>query len=130
MLWLGVAAMLTVRGWMGNFERIDGTGWKVTVLALALLIGGAKGWFVLTKSAARTAGFIFRRPERDWVWNCFHPILWAVIPLMIGMGIWLRHAFAETMPGLIVAVYVGIAAALVVGVRGFYKSVAQQRATS
>ena len=118
-IWIAVGVMLIVRGLFPHFENIDsGTG-RMVALVLGVLVGGAKGWFVLSKSAKRTAGFIARRPEQDWPWMSFHPVLWAVIPLMIGMGVWLRHTFADSNPAIIVGVYVGIGAAMIIGSRGF-----------
>ena len=118
-LWLAVGVMLIVRGLFPHFANIDSMGVKVAAVLLGIAVGGAKGWFVLAKSAKRTAGFIARRPEQDWIWMSFHPVLWAVIPLMIAMGLTLKHYCAEDAPGVIVGVYVGIGAAMMVGSRGF-----------
>jgi hypothetical protein len=131
-VWLAVAALLAWRGTVrsaegapdGYFAAIATTQGKLLALGLALLIGGAKGWFVLSKSAARTARFIMRRPERDWVWNSFHPVLYVLIPLMILFGWGLRHFWGAQHPALVVGVYVGIAVALLVGVRGFHQTLA------
>ena len=98
---------------------------KVWALLAALVLGGAKGWFVLRKSAVRTVRFIERRPERDWIWMSLHPVLYIMIPVMIGMGLALRHFWGAEYPALIVAVYVGIAAALVVGCAGFKSQTAK-----
>lgn len=117
-LWLGVGLMLAVRAYP-YIEKIATTNGKLIALGAALIIGGLKGWFVLSRSAARTAGYISRRPERDWIWLSLHPILYLMIPLMVGLGLWLKHAYGETHPGLIVGVYYGIALALIVGTRGF-----------
>jgi len=127
-VWLAVAAMLAWRGTIrgdddhpeGYFAAIATTSGKSLAVLAALAIGGAKGWFVLAKSAARTRRFIERRPERDWIWMSLHPVLYVLIPVMIAMGWALRHFYGREHPGLVVAVYVGIAAALVVGVRGFF----------
>lgn len=125
-LWIGVACMLAIRGTIVGSNGHEGylmrlsTGGKLAALAAAIVIGGAKGWFVLSRSAARTARFIERRPEKDWIWMSLHPILYVMIPLMIGLGLGLRHFYGEKYPALIVAVYVGIAVALLVGLRGFH----------
>lgn len=117
-LWIAVGLMLIWRGYP-FLGMIGSTGGKAAAIALGLLVGGAKGVFVLSKSARRTAGYIARRPEQDWLFLCFHPVLWAVIPLMILMGWALRTYVGADYPGVVVGVYIGIGAAMIVGSRGF-----------
>lgn len=119
LIWIAVGVMLIWRGVVPFLGQIDSTTGKALALGLGAVVGIAKGMFVLSKSARRTAGYIARRPEQDWVFLCLHPILWAVIPVMIGMGLGLKALFAEGQPGIIVGVYVGIGAAMIVGSRGF-----------
>ncbi|MCA9320784.1 MAG: hypothetical protein KDB53_08620 [Planctomycetes bacterium] len=116
-VWLLVSAMLIYRG-LKYFPAIQETWVKVLTISLAVVIGVAKGLFVLSKSAARTAGFIQRRPEQDWFWFCFHPILYLLIPLMILMGWGLRHYYGESHPAVVVGVYVGVGVAMLAAVRG------------
>ncbi len=124
-VWLAVGVMLIVRGFFPYFFNIESTGVRALTLVLALVIGVAKGIFVIAKSAERTAGYIRRRPHHDWVWFSFHPVLYLVIPLMIGMGIALRVYAGPTMPWLVLGVYVGIGAAMIAGTRGFKAAVAE-----
>ena len=119
-VWIAVALMLIWRGVFPHFSNIE-AGWaKVVTLVAAIVVGLAKGVFVISKSAARTAAYIRRRPERDWIWNALHPILYLLIPVMILMGIMLKRWCKDDAPALVVGVYVGIGAALLVGSRGFF----------
>jgi hypothetical protein len=78
-----------------------------------------KGLAVLTKSAKRSIRYIESRPAMDSAFRSFHPIFYIVIPVMITMGLLVRHFWRETHPGVVAAVYVGIGAALVSSARIF-----------
>lgn len=119
LLWVGAAVMLVWRGLVPHFANIDATWVKVVAVVAALAIGFGKGKFVLAKSALRSKRFIARRPERDWFWFSIHPVFFLLIPLMIGMGYTLRKYCADSAPGVIVGVYLGIAMALLIGSFGF-----------
>lgn len=123
-LWIAVAALLTYRGLVPHLGNMATTGGRALALGVGLLFGGAKGWFVLSKSAARTARYIAGRPERDWPWLAVHPVLYLLIPLMIGLGVLVRHRCAQEMPGVVVGLYVGVAAAMLIGCRGFRRPAA------
>ena len=118
-LWIAVSVMLIWRGTDPFLGRMETTGGKVMTLLLAAVIGAAKGHFVIRKSAARTAKYIANRPERDWFWNAFHPVMYLIIPLMIAMGVWLRNYVGNDYPWIVVGVYVGVAAGLLASLRGF-----------
>lgn len=121
-IWAGVAGMLAYRGLVPHFSNIGSTGGQAMALLLGVVVGSVKGYFVLSRSAERTAKFIARRPDQDWFWFCFHPVLYVLIPLMILFGVVLRHYCQDSAPAVVVGVYVGIAAALLVGLRGFRRS--------
>ena len=116
-IWSGVAGMLAYRGYP-FLSAVEGTGDLVMWISIGLVIGAAKGWFVLSKSAARTCAYIDRRPELDWFWLSLHPVLYVLIPAMIGLGAFMRHTYGESIPGLVAALYLGISVALLVGLRG------------
>lgn len=134
-MWIGVAVFLAWRGTIrhdpdhgapeGFFKAIGSAKWQAIALLAAAVIGGLKGRFVLQKSAVRTARFIQRRPESDWFWMSVHPVIYVMIPLMMGMGIALRNTMGKDHPALIVGVYCGIACGLLVGARGFHLKDAQ-----
>lgn len=116
-IWSGVAAMLAYRGYP-FLSAVEGTGDLVMWISIGLVIGAAKGWFVLSKSATRTCAYIDRRPELDWFWLSLHPVLYILIPAMIGLGHFMKVTYGESMPGLVAALYLGVSVALLLGLRG------------
>lgn len=122
LVWFAVALMLLYRGLVPHFGNTDPVWVAVVAILIGAGIGFAKGKFVLRKSAARTAGFIGRRPEKDWFFLALHPVLYFLIPLMIGMGWLVKHYTSQDHPYVVVGLYVAIAVALVVGTPGFKTS--------
>lgn len=117
LVWLGAASALMVRS-ISFFDVVEESSSLALWIAVGAVIGGGKGWFVLSKSVRRNMSFIDRRPEKDWIWMSLHPVLYILIPVMIGMGMTLRHFYGESNPGLVGAVYLGISLALAIGLRG------------
>ena len=95
--------------------KVDGSGSLLVWGAAGLLLGAAKGWFVLSTSATRAFGYIDRRPECDWFWLSIQPIFYVLIPLMIGFGVFVRKTFGESTPGLVAALYIAVSVALLIG---------------
>ncbi|MEE9391608.1 MAG: hypothetical protein V3W41_03795 [Planctomycetota bacterium] len=118
-IWLAVAVFLLYRGLIPHFANTEPTWIAILAIVLGAGMGFAKGKFVLRKSAKRTAGFIARRPEQDWFFFALHPILYFLIPLMMGLGFAVRKYAATDYPYLVVGLYVAISVALVVGSSGF-----------
>ena len=123
LVWAAVSIMLIYRGFVPHFAHIESTPVRLWTLGLAVVIGISKGIFVLSKSTARTAAWITKRPERDWIWMSFHPVLYLLIPLMIAMGYYLRRSCAATHPEWILGVYLAVGLALLVGIRGFRRAI-------
>lgn len=118
-VWVCIGVMLAWRGWNHwTGHTIDES--PVLWLALAAVIGGAKGWFVIRKSARRIRAKNAAAPEPRWIWEMYPTLLYILIPAMIGLGYLLRTTIGEDMPGLILAVYGGIGAALCVSAVGFF----------
>jgi hypothetical protein len=118
-LWLLGGVILITRAWPMAFEALDeGTSGGLLAFALLLgtLMGGAKGKFVLAKSARRNIKRIQALPEPAAAWKAWPFYLYLVIPVMIAMGLGVKHlAKADQLPGgwaTACAVYVGIGMAL------------------
>jgi len=119
-VWITVALFLAIRGWR-HWETFGDGSFPWPWLLLAAVIGGAKGLFVITKSARRIATRIAANPGPQWFWTIYPLQLLLVIPLMILMGWWLRtSAWGEGHAGVVLAVYAGIGAALMVSSRPFF----------
>jgi H+/Cl- antiporter ClcA len=86
-------------------------------LAVGVAAGLLKGWLVMQRAARRNLQRIDTQPEPRGILRAFHPALLLIIPVMMGLGITMRHlAEAGTLHwGLVAAIYVAIFVALNVG---------------
>lgn len=113
-VWLAVGGMLAWRG-VPMLQRADTTWGLVVAAILGILLGAAKGRFVLSRTARRN----IRRMaeiERPRPWNVFSGRFVIVIAMMIGLGIGLRTMAEQGWLAwaLVGGIYVGIGAALAV----------------
>lgn len=118
-LWLLIGSFLIFRGFL-HWNESGIPAFPVLPLALGVAIGAAKGIFVLRKSSKRILRRIADGPERAPVYQAYPPFLLVAIPLMIGLGLGLRHFFGAEHPALILAVYAGIGAALLASSPPFF----------
>ncbi|MFQ5444424.1 MAG: hypothetical protein ACE5EK_07400 [Nitrospinales bacterium] len=88
-----------------------------------LVIGGAKGLFVLSKTARKNKIRIEKLDAPLKIHHIFSKPFYGFIALMMLLGILLRH-YNEYLGGYIVvaAIYCGIGMALMVGSRAYWKS--------
>jgi len=113
-VWLAVGGMLAWRG--VRMLQLAETTWGLALaLALGLLVGAAKGHFVLSRTARRNIRRIDAL-EEPRPWNVFSGRFVIVIGMMIGLGIGLRtmaeHGWLTW--ALVGGIYVGIGAGLAV----------------
>ena len=129
-IWVVIGLSLAVRGTFpfGTRALEASVGLGLLALVLGLLVGGAKGWFVLRRSASRMISRIESRPAPEPFWQIYPPRLALLIPLMIGFGWTLKYLCAESQPGVIFGVYVGIGAALVTSSPPFFAAAGRFRA--
>jgi len=128
-IWVAAGGMLLFRGtkmlygvWTLDKEFVEGaeatTHTMLIVYALiGLVVGAAKGFFVLSKSAKRNSDRIDRIEGPVRPWQVFALKFIPLIAVMIGMGLGIRFLAANTEVTWISwggcgAVYVGIGAAL------------------
>lgn len=115
LVWLAVGGMLAWKGATDFLPRVE-TRWGVTLaVAIGLVVGAAKGQYVLSRTARRN----IRRIEslaRPRPWNVFSGRFVIVIGLMVGLGFLLRDlADRGWLPYAVVgSIYVGIGAGLMV----------------
>lgn len=123
LIWGLVGVLLMLRGlapyWLEIAEQSLGAG--VALLAASLLVGWAKGWFVLRRAAGRIIAHIETQQHDGRLWNLYPPRLLVVIPLMVLLGVGLRAGFGDSLPALVAAVYLGIGAALMASALPFFR---------
>jgi hypothetical protein len=121
-VWFAVGAMLIYRGlfphWVNASANSKAGAWLA--LSAGILLGTAKGIFVLRKTARRMVARIESHPNPAWLWQIYPPAFVVFLPMMIGLGIAVRYLCRDDAPQIVVAVYVGIGAALMASSVSFF----------
>ena len=94
---------------------------RLLELAAALLVGWAKGRFVLAPVALRNADRIEGRGDGRCLFGFLSWRGWAAVPLMMGLGLALRHSPIPRVH--LGALYFALGAALVVGAIAMWRRV-------
>jgi hypothetical protein len=91
-IWTGVGIMLFS---MGLFWMETGLGWLYAVLLAVpcILVGMAKGHFLLDRVARRSITRICERGPLAPIWGFYGIRTWALVAVMMGGGIALRTVF-------------------------------------
>jgi len=126
-VWVAVGVMLIVRAlpYLGftasdpvtrDFTPLAGSQVWIA-LAVALVLGLAKGFTLLRKGARRAAKQIVARGETAPFWTVFSPYMIVLVLLMVGAGLAIRLSpYDPTIKGWVVgALYPGIGLALMIG---------------
>lgn len=126
-LWGAIGAFMLYRGfglYQLAVEKQHSTQ-KVIIISLALgvILGIAKGIFVLSKTARRNKARIESLSAPLKVYHVYPKSLYILIPGMILLGILLRN-FNQYLGGYVVvgAIYCGIGLALIVSSRVYWKT--------
>ena len=124
LLWHAVGVLLMawgIRFVLRDWPRAPET--TLALVTLGLLLGSAKGLFVFQKVARKTLVRIQEQGEDGFVLKMFRPIVWLIIPLMIGLGITLRHLADQGMIhyNLLAAIYLGVAAGMHLGALPYWR---------
>lgn len=91
----------------------SGSTWIWLLLIVGLIVGIAKGFLFLRKSALRTINRIQSRPEGANIIGMFSPATWVIIAVMITGGRYLRTSgLADELLG---ALYASVGIALIIG---------------
>lgn len=122
-LWGTMGIVLIVRGILFGQDAFDDGTWLPWLVG-GVVLGTAKGVFVLRKTCKRMLGRIEAMPGREPFWQIYPPRFLFTIPLMIGMGIGARMLF-EKSPQVVLGIYVGIGAALFFSSLPFFGAVAR-----
>jgi hypothetical protein len=119
-LWGGISVMLVARAWPYFAGMTPGK--QAMLVAASLLVGGAKGWFVLRKSSRRLIKRIDSMPGPQWAWSVWPLMFLPLIAVMIGGGLAMRHYLGDTYPSAVVLVYFGVGAALLTSSVPFFQA--------
>ncbi|MEM6708870.1 MAG: hypothetical protein AAF648_08805 [Pseudomonadota bacterium] len=122
-LWLTAGLGLLWRGldpyWLNVAQESILTA--LLLLAGAVLIGAAKGWFVLRRSAIRILQHIESRPGQQGLAAVYPASALPLLLLMIALGFAMRHFLGESYPEIVAGVYLGIGAALICSTSPFVR---------
>lgn len=126
MMWMAVGVMLLTRSvFMVRDGLTEGTSAaKAFILvALGLVIGAAKGLFVLSKTAERHLRRIDTLPEPSPAWKVFPIYVIPLIAVMMGFGFWIKSLAHGGTIGWCTAgaLYAGIGAALLGSALRYFK---------
>jgi hypothetical protein len=94
--------------------------WMLLLLLAAVIVGGAKGHFILRKSAQRTIQRIQTRGDGTCIFGVFSIWQWLLVGVMMTGGRFLRTS--GLTDDLLGALYASIGAALIIGSLHFWKS--------
>ena len=117
LVWVAVGTSLAIRGarMLPEAKLQSGLAWTVASCVIGLLIGIAKGKYVLSKSARRNVVRIHKL-DHPRPWNIFTAKFYPLIGLMIGLGALLRwganHGHWNWAP--VAGLYLGIGGALAI----------------
>jgi hypothetical protein len=91
-IWTGVGIMLFS---IGLFWMQSGLGWAIALLLAVpcVLVGMAKGHFLLDRVAQRSIARIRERGPSAPLWSFYGVRTWLLVALMMGTGIVLRMLF-------------------------------------
>ena len=129
-IWGLVGLFLIIRGAVMYQAALDTQNATQTALmisiAIAVVIGVAKGKFVLSKTARRNKSRIESLEEPLKIHHVYAKSFYILIAGMIGLGYSLRH-FNEHLGGYVVvaAIYCGIGLALMVSSLTYWKTETQ-----
>ena len=109
-VWAIMGLVLIYRG-INYMPELNSSGFAIA-LSIGLILGFAKGKFVISKAGLKNAQRIMNLADPVPVYKIFPIILYFLIPLMIGLGFGIRALFGN--PSYVSGgLFCGIGAALV-----------------
>ena len=124
-LWCVIGVFLIFRGFnlyeLADKEQHSTQASIILSLITSVLIGLAKGRFVLSKTARKNKARIYELEDPVHIHQIFSKPFYFLIPMMIGLGVLLRY-YNEYLGGYVVvaAIYCGIGMALIVSSRTYW----------
>ena len=122
-VWLLAGLLLIWRGLFPYWVEVAGDSFTHASLLLggAGLLGAAKGWFVLRRSAMRVLRHIDAQPGRQRLAALYPRSFYPLLLVMVLFGVGLRAWLGETLPAVVAGVYLGIGAALLSSTAPYFR---------
>ena len=122
-VWLAAGLLLIWRGLFPFWMEVarESIADASLLLCGALLVGAAKGWFVLRRGAMRMLGHIEARPGRQSVAALYPRSFYPMLLLMMLLGISIRAWLGDTLPAVVAGVYLAVGAALLSSTMPFFR---------
>ena len=113
-LWSAAGVVLICRGLVPYWFALaqESLSDALVLMAMASLLGIAKGWFVLRRTARRLLRHIETQPETTGLSALYPARFYLLMALMVSLGFTLRAAFGTSLPALVAGVYLAIGVAL------------------
>jgi hypothetical protein len=113
-LWTSIGLLLIVKGGI-RLSHLKEWDWQALIVALALLAGSLKAYFILDKSARRVINRILNFKDGTCLGAVYSVKTWILVLCMMGMGVILRNS---SLPiNLICLLYLTIGWALLLSSR-------------
>lgn len=122
-VWLAAGLLLIWRGlfpyWMdvARESHADAS----LLLGGAILVGAAKGWFILRRGAMRVLRHIDSRPGRQRLAALYPCSVYPLLLVMVLLGVAIRAWLGETMPAVVAGVYLAVGAALLSSTAPYFR---------
>jgi hypothetical protein len=117
-LWTSIGLLLIVKGGI-RLSQLKEWNWQALIVALALLAGSLKAWFILDKSARRVINRILNFKDGTCLGAVYSVKTWILVLCMMGMGVILRNS---SLPiNLVCLLYLTIGWALLLSSRLVWK---------
>ena len=122
-MWLLAGLLLIWRGlfpyWVEVARESYADAWLL--LGGASLLGAAKGWFVLRRSAMRVLRHIDAQPGRQSLAALYPRSVYPLLLVMVLFGIAIRTWLGEMLPAVVAGVYLGVGAALLSSTAPYFR---------
>ena len=122
-VWLMAGLLLIGRGLFPYWVEVARGSYAEASLLLAGagLLGAAKGWFVLKRTAMRVLSHIDAQPGRQSVVALYPRSFYPLLLVMVLLGVAIRTWLGETFPAVVAGLYLGIGAALVSSTAPYFR---------
>ena len=122
-VWLAAGLLLIWRGLFPYWVEIAQESYAGASLLLggAVLVGAAKGWFVLRRGAMRVLRHIDAKPGRQGLAALYPRSYYPMLVMMVLFGIAIRTWLGDTLPAVVAGVYLAVGVALLSSTAPYFR---------